>query len=192
MSKDFNIIIAGTGGQGLITLEKILAEAGFLEGKEIKTSELHGLSQRGGSVVVHLKMGANIYSPLVSRGKANLILVLEKGETFSSAYFASKSNGTIFLINDYIIPSPSLLNVGLKNEKIKKFIKGFSKEIVFIPASKIAKEKFGNELVSGMVLISFAAFKNLLPIKPNSILKAIKKVIPKKYLDINLKALNYH
>ena len=68
------MIIVGTGGQGLITLLQILAEAALIEGYDVKTSELHGLSQRGGSVEVHIRFGKEIYSPLIFPGKANLIL----------------------------------------------------------------------------------------------------------------------
>jgi indolepyruvate ferredoxin oxidoreductase beta subunit len=191
MKKIFNIIIGGVGGQGAITVGKILAEAAFLEKKEIKMSELHGLSQRGGSVNVHLRIGEDMYSPLVGKEKADLILILEKNETFSNIDFISKSGETIFLINDFIIPSPASQNVKFENEEIKNLLKDFSKNVFIVPASKIAQEKFGNEAVSGVILISFAAFKNLLPIKPTSIYKAIKKVIPKKYLELNLKAFNF-
>jgi len=59
--KDFNLIIVGTGGQGLITLLQILAEAALIEGYEVKTSELHGLSQRGGSVEVHIRFGKKFF-----------------------------------------------------------------------------------------------------------------------------------
>jgi len=63
--EQFNIVIAGTGGQGLITLLQVISEAAMAEGYDIRTSELHGLSQRGGSVEVHIRFGKKIYSPLV-------------------------------------------------------------------------------------------------------------------------------
>ena len=66
----FNIVIVGTGGQGLITLLQIVAEAALRVGLDIRTSELHGLSQRGGSVEVHIRFGKKIYSPLIAQGKA--------------------------------------------------------------------------------------------------------------------------
>jgi indolepyruvate ferredoxin oxidoreductase beta subunit len=72
MEKGFNIILAGVGGQGIITLTRILAEAALIEKKEVRTSELHGLSQRGGSVETHIRFGKEIYSPLVRRGGVKL------------------------------------------------------------------------------------------------------------------------
>ena len=77
----FNIVIVGTGGQGLITLLQVLAEAAVFSGLDIKTSELHGLSQRGGSVEVHIRFGKKIYSPLVAQGEADLVIALEMQES---------------------------------------------------------------------------------------------------------------
>ena len=78
--KTFNIILSGVGGQGIITLLQILAEAAFVEKYDVKTSELHGLSQRGGSVVAHLRFGEKIFSPLIKATEADLILSLEISE----------------------------------------------------------------------------------------------------------------
>ena len=106
--EQFNMLIVGTGGQGQITLLQILAEAALSEGKEIKTSELHGLSQRGGSVEVHLRFGKKIFSPLVSQGKADLILGLEMQECLKACYYANPK--TNFLVNKYIAPIPLVKN----------------------------------------------------------------------------------
>ena len=84
----FNIVIVGTGGQGLITLLQIIAEAALDSGLDIKTSELHGLSQRGGSVEVHIRFGKKVYSPMVPQGKADLIIALEMQEALKASFFA--------------------------------------------------------------------------------------------------------
>ena len=88
-NKNFNIVIVGTGGQGLITLLQILAEAALIEKFDVKTSELHGLSQRGGSVEVHIRFGKKIHSPLVAQASADLILALEAQETLKASTFAN-------------------------------------------------------------------------------------------------------
>jgi len=190
--KEFNILVLGTGGQGLITLLQILAEAALIEGYDIKTSELHGLSQRGGSVEVHIrfgpppKNGGGVYSPLVPQGKADLILGLEMQEALRGSYFTNSK--TKFLVNKFIIPIT--LEKPLPEKEILSQMKKISKNITLIPADKICQEKLGNSVVSGIYLISFATFKNLIPLKPNSILKAIKKIIPVKYLELNLSTFN--
>ncbi|XOB41461.1 MAG: indolepyruvate oxidoreductase subunit beta [Candidatus Nealsonbacteria bacterium] len=180
----FNMLIVGTGGQGQITLLQILAQAALFEGKEIRTSELHGLSQRGGSVEVHIRFGKKIHSPLILLGEADLILGLEMQEALKAYSFAN--SGTTFLLNKKII-SISLAK-SLSEKEILKCLKKISKNIILVPAEEICQEKLGAKVVAGIYLISLASFKNLIPIKPNSILKAINKIIPKKYLELNKKA----
>lgn len=195
MKKNFNLFINGVGGQGILTLLQIVAEAALLEGYDVRTSELHGLSQRGGSVAVHIRFGRTIYSPLVKQGGANLIISLEAQEALMGCHFAllrrqsgsgsSATKETIFLINDFLIPVP---NRKIKNKKeILKEIKKFSRRIIFIPASKICQKEVGTEITAGVFLLSYASLNDLISLKPNSIMKAIKKVIPQKYLDLNLK-----
>jgi indolepyruvate ferredoxin oxidoreductase beta subunit len=189
MSKNlgqFNMVIAGTGGQGLITLLQVIAEAALLEGFDVRTSELHGLSQRGGSVEVHIRFGQKIYSPLIGQGKADLILGLEMQEALKGSYFANSE--TKFLINQYIAPIPLVKN--LTEKEMLANLKKISKNVSVVPAEKISKEKLGTSVVAGIYLISLAAFKKLIPLKTNSISKAIKKIIPEKYLELNLKAFN--
>lgn len=182
-NEQFNMLIVGTGGQGLITLLQIISEAAINEGYDIKTSELHGLSQRGGSVEVHIRFGKKIYSPMVAQGKADLVLALEAQESLRGIYFAnSKTN---FLINQFIIPIP--LKKPLTETEIFKDLKKINSNIFLIPADKICQKKLGNSVVSGIYLMSLATFKNLIPLKPESIKKAIKKIIPEKFLELNLK-----
>lgn len=184
--EQFNMVIVGTGGQGLITLLQIISEAAMIEGYDIKTSELHGLSQRGGSVEVHIRFGKQIFSPMVAQGKADLILGLEMQEILNGLYFANPK--TKFLINQFIIPIP--LKKTLSKNEILNQLKKVSKNITVVPAEKICQEKLGNSVVSGIYLISFAAFKNLIPLKSESIQKAIKKIIPENFLELNLKSFN--
>ena len=184
--KQFNTVILGTGGQGLITVLQIIAEAALSEGYDIKSSELHGLSQRGGSVEVHIRFGKKIYSPLIPQGKADLILSFETQEALRGVYFANKN--TSFLVNKFIVPIP--LEKSLSEGEIIKIIRKISKNVVLVPAADICREKLGTDVVSGIYLLSLAVFKNLIPIKPASILKAIKKIIPEKYLELNVKTFN--
>jgi len=182
--EQFNTLIVGTGGQGQITLLQILADAAILEGYEVKTSELHGLSQRGGSVEVHIRFGNRIYSPLISQGKADLILGLEMQEVLKAYPYANPK--TTFLMNKKIVPIP--LGKNLSEEEILKNLKKISKKIVLVPADEICQKELGKEVLAGIYLISFASFKGLIPVNPDSLLKTIKKIIPEKYLESNLKA----
>ena len=183
--EQFNMVILGTGGQGLITLVQVLAEAALQERYDIRSSELHGLSQRGGSVEVHIRFGRKIYSPMVAQGKADLVLGLETQEALRGIYFANPK--TSFLLNKHIIPIPLAKN--LSEKEILTNLKKITKNINLVPASEICKEKLTSDVVSGVYLIGLAVFKKLIPLEPASILKAVKKIIPEKHLELNLKAL---
>jgi len=176
----FNIVIFGIGGQGQITLLQILAEAAVLDEYDVKTSELHGLSQRGGSVEVHIRFGKEIFSPLVPKAKGDLILALELQEALKGLYFANEK--TKFLVNDYFSP---ILGANFSVERDLKVLGKLKKRLFLIEASKVCQEKLGKEVLAGIYLISLASFKKLLPLKPNSILKAIEKIVPEKYLELN-------
>ena len=182
-NREFNIVIVGVGGQGLITLLQLIAEAAFAEGYDVKTSELRGLSQRSGSVEAHIRFGRKIYSPLITKGRADLILGLEMQEVLRAVYYANLF--TKFLINQYIIPIPLTRN--LSEKEILKSFEKISENIILIPAEKICQEKFGTNVVAGIYLLGLAVFKKMIPIKPVSILRAIKKIFPEKYIKLNLK-----
>ncbi len=173
-NKNFNIIISGVGGQGLITLVQIINEAAFIEGYDVKSSELHGLSQRGGSVLTYIRFGKKIYSPLVENGKANLIIGMEETEGLRVLNFGNKNTG--ILINRYFAPIPG----GLPQEEVVKKLQEFAgKNLYLVKASDPAN----------VYLLGYAINKKLMPLKAESILAAIKNVIPEKFLDLNIKAL---
>ncbi len=182
--EQFNMMVFGTGGQGLITLLQVISEAAMIEGDDIKTSELHGLSQRGGSVEVHIRFGRKIYSPLVSQGKADLILSLEMQESLRGAYFAGPQ--TKFLINKFVIPIP--LVAPLSEKEILENLGKISKDVSLVPVADICQKELGTGVVSGIFLLSLAVSKKMIPLKADSVLRAIKKIIPAKYLELNLKA----
>lgn len=181
--KNFNIVIVGTGGQGLITLLEILANAARIQGYDAKTSELHGLSQRGGSVEVHIKFGNKVFSPLVEKAKADLILGLEMQECLKAAYFAGSQ--TSYLINKNITPIPE--RNSLPAEEIIKDLKKYTKKIEVINANEICQKELGTPVVSGIFLLSLAVFKGIVPIKPENFLEGIKQSVAPKHLELNEK-----
>jgi len=181
----FNIVICGVGGQGLITLTKILVKAALLENYQAKTSELHGLSQRRGSVETHIRFGKEIYSPLVREGGADLIISIESQEALKACPYASKKAGTIFLINEFSTPVVGQKTISLK--VVSSSLNKFSKKIIMIPATGITKKEFNNPVLAGIYLLGLATFKGLIPLKPENVLAAIKAMVPGKYFDLNKK-----
>lgn len=187
--KEFNIIIAGVGGQGVITLQNIISESAMLQGYDVKTSELHGLAQRGGGVSSHLRFGEKIYSPLVLQGGANLVFALEPLEALRVCYYASKENKSVFLVNSQKIIPLSVTVLKEKypsNSEIEKMLKEFSGKVIFLDASEIVEKETGDTVTANIFMLGYAA-KNLLPIKKEILLEAIKNVVSEKYFEMNKK-----
>jgi len=180
--KNFNIILCGVGGQGIITLLQVLAEAALLEGYDVRASELHGLSQRGGSVVAHLRFGKKVFSPLIMPGETDLILSLEITEGLRAASLAGET--TTFVINKKLIP---FQDGPTEEELIRKF-KKMKERFQLIDASGICLEKLGKEVLAGTYLLSVAVLNDLIPLKTESILKAMKNKIAPQYLHSNEQA----
>ena len=181
-NKNFNIIINGVGGQGVITILSLIAEAAFIEGYDVKSSELHGLSQRGGSVETHIRFGKKVYSPLIMNGKADLIISLEMLEGLRE--IAKSGKNTKFLVNEYFLPFQG----SLTKEEIKAHFKEIEDRTNIVPASEICKEKLQSEIVCTTYLLGLATNKKLIPIKRESVLQAIKNIIPEKYQELNINA----
>jgi len=184
-NKTFNIIIAGVGGQGLITLLQVISQAAFSRGFEVRTSELHGLSQRGGSVSVHIRFGRQIYSPMVLKGRADLVIALEIQEALNAVPFSSKN--TAFLVNTYQTPT---LGQGVSGSYVKNALSGITKKTFFLSAAEITEKELGTTVVAGIFFLGLAIGKGLISLSENDIKKAIKEVMPEKYWDINMKAID--
>ncbi len=179
--KNFNILIAGAGGQGLITLVDILSKAALIEGLDVVSSELHGLSQRGGAVAVFVSTNnKKVYSPLFK--SADLILGLELLEGLRGTDFLKEE--TKVVINDYYLPFIGIIS---KEEILKKLKK--CKNLQIVKASEICKEEFGKDILAGMYLLGYLSHNNLIPISIKSLIKATEEVVPEKLLEVNKKAI---
>lgn len=184
-NKEFNIIICGTGGQGIITLQKILVEAARLSGFDVKSSELHGLSQRGGSVESHIRFGKKIFSPTVKQASADLILALEPQEALKACYYGLKNVGANFLVNTDFILIPFQNKLSL--EEIGGKIKNFCKNLIFIDATRKSKELISSPVAGGIYMLGYALNHNFLPIDEKILLRAVKNIVKPAYFDSNKK-----
>ncbi len=198
-----NILISGVGGQGVITLKKILSYASIKEGKFFCASELHGLSQRGGSVSVHFRFGPStslrpsaplglsprderlrlrleeagkIHSPLIGQGEADLIIGLDLLEAARVVDFASPNS--IYLVNNYFTPFFQLSS--FTKEDFLKTVSQITKNIFIIEAAKRNASIFG-----------FVFAKQLLPFKEDSYMFGIEKSVPSKFIKENKEAFNF-
>jgi indolepyruvate ferredoxin oxidoreductase beta subunit len=183
MNQIYNILICGVGGQGVITLTQLIAEAARLAGYDVKTSELHGLSQKGGSVQTFIRFGKMVYSPLFSSGRADLIMGLEANEVLREINFAKKE--AVLVANEYFLPYD---NAKSKEEVLGEINKLYAGEKHILSASKICERELGKEVLSGVYLLGFVANHNIIPIQKEFFELAIANLMPEKYLDINQKA----
>lgn len=187
--KEFNIVLTGVGGQGVLTLGMIIAEAALKQGYDVRTTELHGLAQRGGSIPFHIRFGKKMYTPLVLEGEANVIISLEPLEALRSCYYGSKQHKTIILMdNNPIVPlSVSVLGENYPSiEEIKKSLKDFSEKVIVLNASEIVKKETGSDIAANIFLLGYVISKKLIPLKEKFILKAMEEVAP-KYFEANKK-----
>lgn len=179
------IMIVGVGGQGTLLASRILGNTVINEGYDVKVSEVHGMSQRGGSVVTYVKYGEKVYSPIIDRGEADIILAFEMLEAYRALPYLSK-NGTMIANTQEIDPMPVITSAAEYPaeiaEKISKKVK-----LVTVDAVKLAEEA-GNIKAVNVVLIGVMAQKSEIPYE--NWIKTIRQTVPEKFLDVNLKAFD--
>ncbi len=178
-NKIFNLIVAGYGGQGVLTLTDIISKAA-LKNYNVKEAELHGLAQRGGCLDCHVRFSKKkIYSPLVLRAKADLIIALEAFEALRACYWANKK--TIILLNSKIFRS------SMSIETIIRKIKRFTNKIYVVDADKIVESITGNIIGVNIFMIAYALKKKIIPLSKKNVWMAIEERIHKRFLNENKK-----
>jgi indolepyruvate ferredoxin oxidoreductase beta subunit len=188
--KEFNVIVTGVGGQGALTLGMIIAEAALKQGYDVRTTELHGLAQRGGSIPIHIRFGEKMYTPLVLEGEADLIIALEPLEALRTTYFGSKKQKTLFIIDNYKIPPITVSAFGERYpsmDDIVSNIKSFSEKVIILNASDIVEKETGSILTSNIFILGYAISKGFLPLKEKFVLEAMSEIVPHKYFELNKK-----
>ncbi|MEM3577289.1 MAG: indolepyruvate ferredoxin oxidoreductase subunit beta [Candidatus Bathyarchaeia archaeon] len=190
MVNEFNIVLAGVGGQGILLAAEILGTAAVKDGLNVRVSEIHGMAQRGGAVVSNVRMGAKVLAPTVLDGNANVLLGFEPMETLRNMKFASEK--TIVIMNsEKIMPTeltakkaryPSL-------EEIIQRINTFTKNVFVIEASRLAKEA-GNIMAQNTVLLGALAAVGKIPVKTETLIEALRELVPQRQLKVNIEAFN--
>lgn len=178
-----NIMIVGVGGQGTLLASRILGKVAIKEGYDVKVSEVHGMSQRGGSVVTYIKYGEKVYSPIIDRGEADLILAFEMLEAYRALPYVKK-DGKILANNQRMNPMPVITGAMDYPENIEEKIKTKA-DLKVIDALPLAKEA-GTIKAVNVVLIGFLA--KSMEVKKEVWIEAIKETVPEKFLEMNLKA----
>lgn len=186
MSKNngLSIMIVGVGGQGTLLASRILGNMLVSEGYDVKVSEVHGMSQRGGSVVTYVKFGDKVQSPIIDHGEADIILAFEELEAYRYLPYLKKG-GKIICNSQNIDPMPVIIGAKEYPKDIVEKIKEKNVEIISVDADKLAFEA-GNIKTVNVALIGVMSSQTDIP--EEVWLSAIKSTVPPKVVDVNLKA----
>ena len=184
MSNVKSVMIVGVGGQGTLLASRILGNVAMAEGFDVKMSEVHGMSQRGGSVVTYVKYGDKVYSPIISEGEADIILSFEELEAYRWLSYL-KDGGTLVVNTQQIDPMPVITGAAKYPENIVEKLKAKADGIISVDALALANEA-GNSKAVNVVLLGLLA-KNS-DIEKKKWGQAVKETVPAKFLEVNLKA----
>lgn len=178
----FDLVIVGVGGQGTLLASKILGCLAMNEGCGVKVSEVHGMSQRGGSVITHVRVGDNVHAPLVSEGQADYLLSFEPLETVRAASFL-KPGGVVITNTRRILPMPVITGAMKYPEEPLNMLGGHRVESV--DALSLALEA-GNGKAVNLVLLGLLS--RHLPFCEDAWKQAIGASVPQRTLPANLEA----
>ena len=175
-----NVMIVGVGGQGTLLTSRIIGKVALSAGLDVKISEVHGMAQRGGSVVTFVRFGEKVAEPVVEEGEADVIIAFERLEAQRYAHFLKK-NGTL-VVNDCRI-DPMTVVIGAKKypENILENLK-MEHNVVSLDGAAIALE-LGNSKVLNSVILGFGA--SHIGFDKEAWLSVIEKTVPEKTIDIN-------
>lgn len=179
-----SIMIVGVGGQGSLLASRILGNVLLSQGIEVKVSEVHGMSQRGGSVVTYVKYGEKVYSPVIEKGEADVIVAFELLE---GARYVSylKKNGHLVVSTQQIDPMPVITGAAQYPSDIIEKIKVLDIDVIPVDALSLAEEA-GNPKASNVVMMGVLSTK--MGFDESIWEKALEECVPAKFLELNKKA----
>ncbi|OWZ83180.1 indolepyruvate oxidoreductase subunit beta [Natranaerobius trueperi] len=186
MNNTNNIMIVGVGGQGVLLASELICEALLLKGYDVKKSEVHGMAQRGGSVVTNVRFAEQVYSPLITEGEADFLLSFEQMETLRWLDYIH-SNTRIIVNEQQIVPMPVATGHGSYPPNAIGNLKEVTDKVTALNALNVAKEA-GNIKTVNVILVG--ALSKYLDIPEEHWKEIIQKRVPPKTLEANLKAFD--
>jgi len=179
-----SIMIVGVGGQGTLLASRVLGRLLLGKGYDVKMSEVHGMSQRGGSVVTYVKYGEKVYSPVIDKGQADIILSFELLE---AARWAEnlKKGGIIICNNQKTNPMPVITGAAVYPEKIEDKIRALGIELDAFNALKLAEEAGSSKAVN---LVLLGRLSRHFDFAEADWTQSIKETVPEKFYEMNVRA----
>lgn len=178
-----NIMIVGVGGQGTLLTSRILGDVLLELGYDVKMSEVHGMAQRGGSVVTYVRYGEKVYEPIVEEGCADILIAFEKLEALRYAHFLKKEG--IMIVNDQRIdPMPVVIKAERYPENIVEDLRR-DFDLILVDAL-LESRKIGNLKVFNVLMLGIVS--KYMDIDEDLWIDQIKNNVPKNTIDVNIKA----
>ena len=179
-----NILIVGVGGQGTLLASKIMGKCFMDKGYDVKVSEVHGMSQRGGSVVTYVRYGDKVWSSVIEKGEADIIISFEQLESARWLPYL-KPDGVLISNTQQIDPMPVIMGQTEYPDDVLRKIRELGVKVVDVGADEIAI-KAGTIKAANTVLLGAAA--HFTDIEENEWIEAVKATVPPKTVEVNLKA----
>ncbi len=178
------IVIAGVGGQGTLLASKILGTLAIEHGYDVRVSEVHGMSQRGGSVITYVRMSSDspVYSTLVEQEQADAVLAFEKLEALRALPYLKPETGTIIVNTQEILPMPVITGSAKYPEDALETVKAKAAKVVEIDAIGLAEES-GTSRAANVVMLGVLAHS--LPFSHEDWMKAIELNVKPKFIEVN-------
>ena len=185
-NKVTNILIVGVGGQGTLLASRLLGQAFVARGYDVKVSEVHGMSQRGGSVVTYVRYGDKVHSPVIEKGEADIILSFEQLEAARWLPYL-KPDGILITSTQQIDPMPVIMGMAEYPQGVLPAIKEKGVRVVALDALDLAL-KAGSAKCTNLVLLGVAA--KFLALDKEAWAQIIRTTVPPKTVDMNLRAFD--
>ena len=181
-----NIVIVGVGGQGTLLTSRVLGSLTSTAGYDVKLSEVHGMAQRGGSVVTYVRYGDKVYEPIVEEGQADILIAFEQLEALRYAHYL-KEDGVMIINDTKIAPMPVMLGM---REYPAHIIESLRTKYRVISAEATERAiQMGNPKVFNLIILGLLASE--LEFTKEDWVKAIERCVPSHTLDVNLAAFEY-
>lgn len=179
-----NLVIVGVGGQGSLLACNLIGRVLLIEGYDAKVSEVHGMSQRGGSVVTYVRYGEKVYSPIVDKGQAELLVSFELLEAARWLELLAPG-GTVVTNTQQIDPMPVIIGAASYPENLPEKFKAKGAKVDTIDALALAKQAGSPKAVN---IVMMGRLSKYFPFKQETWQQALEETVPAKLLDINKKA----
>lgn len=182
--RNIDILLVGVGGQGTILASKILAQVAQSQGYDVKMTEIHGMAQRGGSVVTQVRLGEKVYSPAIESAQADYLIAFEKMEALRWLHIL-KPAGTVIVNDQEIDPMTVVTGTATYPTGIEEKLKAYAGQVSVVPALDLARG-LGNIRAVNVVLMGAMAKQWDIPYE--AWMQALEQTVPARYLELNKKA----